>query len=73
MDVNRKLVEYHLNRLKDKRSDVRLDAIHELSDLGDPDVLDALREVVEYDGDIQVRKAAQTAAITIYRRQQGSA
>jgi hypothetical protein len=72
MDVNKKLVEYHLNRLKDKRSDVRLDAIHELSELGDPDALEALREVVEKDSDVQVRKAAQAAAIIIFRRQQGS-
>jgi HEAT repeat protein len=68
----KKLVEYHINRLRDKNPEIRLKAIKELELLGDPDSLDALRSVYDSDNDVDVRKAAQSAGRAIFLRQQSS-
>jgi HEAT repeat protein len=65
-------VEYHISRLKDKNVEVRLKAIKELELLGHPDALDALKDVVTNDADIDVRKAAQEAGRVIYKGQRPS-
>lgn len=65
MSVKR-VVEYHIARLKDKNPDVRLKAIKELELLADPDALEPLRAVYDNDVDVQVRKAAQEAGRSIY-------
>ncbi|MFW5691872.1 MAG: HEAT repeat domain-containing protein [Chloroflexota bacterium] len=65
MSVKR-VLQYHINRLKDKRPEIRLDAIRELELLGDPDALEPLRAVYDRDEDIQVRKAAQRAGRAIF-------
>lgn len=64
--MSKKLVEYHIARLKDKSADARLKAIEELKLLEDPDALEALQEVFENDDDPQVRKAAQRAGREIF-------
>lgn len=62
----KKLVEYHINRLKDKSPELRLKAIRELELLADPDALEALQNVYENDDDHEVRKAAQQAGRSIF-------
>lgn len=64
--LSKKLLAYHLARLKDKNPAVRVKSIQELQELGDIDALDALREVFKTDPDIDVRKAAQAAGLAIY-------
>ncbi|MFN8373535.1 MAG: HEAT repeat domain-containing protein [Anaerolineae bacterium] len=61
-----KLLAYHMARLKDKNRQVRLQSIHELEQLEDPDALDALQDVFKNDPDPEVRKAAQNAGRTIF-------
>ncbi len=70
MSVNKKLVEYHIARLKDRNAEVRLKSIQELADLGDPEALDALRETFRSDIDFEVRKAAQDAGRAIFLKAQ---
>jgi len=70
--VNKKLVAYHIGRLKDKSADVRLKAIHELAELGDPEALEPLQEMYRTDTDLEVRKAAQEAGRAIFLKRQNS-
>ncbi len=72
MGVSKKLVAYHIARLRDRSPDVRLRSIQELAQLGDPEALEALHAVYTTDVDAEVRQAAQDAGRVIYRRQQGS-
>lgn len=65
-NANKRLVEYHIGRLKDKNPSARLAAIEELRKLNDIDALDPLQEVYKNDEDIDVRKAAQEAGRAIY-------
>lgn len=62
----KRVVAYHIARLKDKRPDVRLNAIRELELLGDPESLPALKEVYANDENPEVRKAAQEAGRIIF-------
>jgi HEAT repeat protein len=68
----KRVVEYHIARLKDKSPEVRLKAIRELELLGDPDALEALRSVYDNDGNADVRKAAQEAGRSIFLKQKSS-
>jgi HEAT repeat protein len=68
VSVNKKLVAYHIGRLKDHDPQVRLRTIRELAQLGDPEALDALHTVFESDSDPEVRKAAQEAGRAIFAR-----
>ncbi len=61
-----RLVEYHIERLKNKNPEVRLKAINELRLLGDPAALDALEQVYKTDEEVEVRKAAQAAGREIF-------
>ena len=70
--VPRKVIEYHMARLKDKRPDVRLNAIKELELIAAPETLDALRAVYENDEDGSVRKAAQEAGRAIFLKRKNS-
>lgn len=65
MSVKR-VVQYHIARLQDKRVEIRLQAIRELELLADIDSLEPLREVYDTDENEQVRKAAQEAGRTIF-------
>jgi HEAT repeat protein len=64
--VSKRIVEYHISRLKDKSPQARLKAIEELVLLEDIDALDALQKVFETDPDEEVQKAAQQAGREIF-------
>lgn len=66
MSSIKRVVEYHINRLKDKNVDVRLKAIQELELLADPAALEPLRVVYDSDENTDVRKAAQEAGRSIF-------
>jgi HEAT repeat protein len=61
-----KILAYHLARLKDKNKQIRLQSIHELQQLNDPEALGALQDVFKNDVDPDVRKAAQEAGRAIF-------
>ena len=67
--VTSKLVNYHVARLQDKDSAVRLKAIRELELLGHPDALEPLQRLFVNDPDLEVRKAAQIAGRAIFINQ----
>lgn len=62
-----RLIDYHIERLKNKNTSTRLDAINELKLIGDPRALEALEQVFRSDPELDVRKAAQEAGREIYR------
>jgi len=66
LSVEKKLVAYHLHRLKDRDPQVRVASVHELEELGDAEVLSALRHLFENDPSVEVRKAAQSAGRKLY-------
>ena len=70
MSVNKRIVAYHLGRLKDPNPDVRIRTIHELAELADPDALEALQTLYRTDPNFDVRKAAQEAGRLIFLKQQ---
>lgn len=72
MVSKQRVTQYHIARLKDKRSAVRLDAIHELLLLEAFDALDALKDVFETDSEEEVRKAAQQAGRLIFLKHKSS-
>lgn len=71
MSAVKRVIEYHINRLKDKSAEKRLQAVKELELIGDADVLDVLRNVYENDENGEVRKAAQIAGRTVFLRVKG--
>lgn len=62
----KKVVHYHISRLRDRQREVRLDAIKELQDIADPDALEPLHTVFQTDPDLEVRRAAQAAGRDIF-------
>jgi HEAT repeat protein len=68
----KRVVEYHISRLKDKNPDVRIKAIKELELLADPAALEPLRDLYDNDDNIDVRKAAQAAGRTIFLKTRSS-
>jgi hypothetical protein len=60
------LVEYHLGRLKDKRAEVRIEAIHELLQLDAVEALETLQELYKSDPDAEVKKVAQTVGRALF-------
>ncbi|MBW4435973.1 MAG: HEAT repeat domain-containing protein [Pleurocapsa minor GSE-CHR-MK-17-07R] len=68
METRKKLLQYHVFRLKDRNPGVQLEAIRELAELGDPEALDPLRVVFQSDAPVEVRKAAQAAAVKIVEK-----
>lgn len=67
----KRIVAYHIARLRDKSPAVRLKAISELATLADPEALEALRSVYENDSDLEVRRAAQEAGRALFLRLKG--
>lgn len=68
--ATKRLVTYHISRLKDKNVDARLKAIKELELLGDSDALEPLQDVYKNDLELEVRKAAQEAGRAIFLKNQ---
>jgi HEAT repeat protein len=66
MSVDKQLLNYHINRLRNKSRDVRLMAVEELKHLGDLAALEPLQDVFQHDDDPEVRKAAQEAGRVIF-------
>jgi HEAT repeat protein len=64
--LSKKLVAYHIARLKDKSKDVRLKSIQELVELADREALSALETLYKSEPDAEVRKAAQEAGLAIF-------
>ena len=71
MGVSKKLVAYHISRLRDHSPEVRLKSIHELAQLGDAEALEALQSVFANDSILEVRQAAQEAGRAIFLKQKG--
>jgi hypothetical protein len=65
-----KLIAYHIERLNNKNTSARLDAINELRLLADQRALEALEQVFRNDPDVEVRKAAQEAGREIFLKTQ---
>ena len=65
----KRMVDYHISRLKDKRADIRLDAIQELLLLDATEALNALEEVYHHDADEEVRRAAKNAGKKLFTLQ----
>lgn len=65
----KRVVEYHITRLKHKRHDVRLEAIHELVLLDAIDALEELETVYTTDENKEVRRAAKNAGKKLYALQ----
>lgn len=68
MSVKR-MVEYHLSRLKDKRPNIRLEAIQELVLLDAIETLEMLEDVYRNDADEEVRRAAKDAGKKLFALQ----
>lgn len=64
-----RLVEYHIERLKNKNPEVRLKSIEELRLLADPAALEPLEQLYHSDSEQTVRKAAQAAGREIFLKQ----
>lgn len=64
----KKLVEYHISRLKDKNPAIRLEAIQELELLADMESLEVLQEIFNNDPDEEVRRIAQQAGRKIFTK-----
>lgn len=62
----KRIIDYHLSRLKDKNPEARLKAIKELELIGAVEALEPLRDLFDNDPDVQVRKAAQAAGRAIF-------
>lgn len=62
-----RLVDYHLERLKDAQPTVRLDAIKELLLLEAVEAMDVLQRVYREDDSEEVRRAAQSAGRELFK------
>ena len=70
MSSVKRIVQYHIARLKDKRPEVRLEAIRELELLADSEALEPLQTVFANDDDPEVRRMAQAAGRAIFLKNQ---
>jgi len=68
MSVKR-MVEYHISRLNDKRYDVRLEAIQELVLLDATEALSELEDLYHNDENAEVRRAAKEAGKKLFAMQ----
>jgi hypothetical protein len=59
-----RIIDYHLARLKDRKVDIRLDALHQLSLIKPDGWLVTVRGVFNDDGDASVREAARKLLVS---------
>lgn len=64
--MSKKILAYHIARLKDKNKDVRIKSIQELIALSDREALPALEALYKSETDPEVRKIAQEAGLKIF-------
>jgi predicted transcriptional regulator len=62
----KRVVAYHISRLRDKNPDVRLKSIQELAQLADEDALVALQQAFQTETDAAIKRAAQEAGRTVF-------
>ncbi|QPC80980.1 HEAT repeat domain-containing protein [Phototrophicus methaneseepsis] len=62
-----RIIDYHISRLSDKRTEVRLETIQELVLMNATEALEALHHVYETDIDETVKRAAQRAGRVLYQ------
>lgn len=70
-----RMIDYHMARLRDRRAEIRLEAIHELVLLEAVEALEALETVFKMDEDAAVREAAREAGrklFLLHKKQQKS-
>lgn len=65
----KRMVEYHVGRLKDKRDDIRLEAIQELVLLDATEALPDLEDLYRTDPNLNVRHAAKDAGKKLFTLQ----
>ncbi len=65
----KRMVEYHIGRLKDKRDDIRLEAIQELVLLDATEALSDLEQLYRTDTSLDVRRAAKDAGKKLFALQ----
>lgn len=65
----KRMVEYHIGRLQDKRDDIRLEAIQELVLLDATEALAELEQIYHNDPNLDVRRAAKEAGKTLFALQ----
>lgn len=68
MSTTKRLIAYHLARLKDKNPQVRIASIRELALLEALNAYGALEAIYHTDPDPAVRKAAQEAGRALFRK-----
>jgi hypothetical protein len=61
-----RVIDYHLARLKDRKADIRLDALHQLSLLKPPGWIETVRAVYGEDSDAGVREAARKQLVSFH-------
>lgn len=66
MSVTERMIAYHLARLSDKNSQVRIESIRELALLEATRAIDTLEAIYRTDPDPAVRKAAQEAGRALF-------
>lgn len=64
-----RVIDYHLTRLKDRKTDVRLDALHQLSLLKPDGYIETTKSVFQQDADAGVREAARKLLMQYYVEQ----
>jgi HEAT repeat protein len=68
----KRVIAYHISRLKDKNPETRLKSIQELGQLPDEDSLVALQQAYQTETDPVVKKAAQEAGRLVFSQINGA-
>jgi hypothetical protein len=68
----KRVIAYHISRLKDKNPETRLKSIQELAQLPDDESLAALQAAYQSETDPVIKKAAQEAGRLIFSQLNGA-
>lgn len=66
--MSNRILDYHIERLKNKSAEVRLKSINELRLIGDVAALEPLEQIFRNDPEPEVRQAAQAAGLEIFMK-----